>query len=440
MVSKARFRGLLFITIYVILVLLPLLIVFVGPNPPRRDFLTEFSVALGFIGLSMIGLQFVITARVVQITSPFGMDVVLQFHRYISLLAVVLILLHPVFVMIADPDNIALLNIFTAPWRARFAVLATVLLLLIVVTSVWRVQVKLKYEPWRTLHSIAAVLVIVFSLAHVYLVAHYLFQPWKQLLWALMFGAVIAVSLYIRLIKPALMLLKPYKLVDVIERDGESVSLVIEPEGHPGIEFRPGQFAWITIGTSPFAMREHPFSFSSSAEEREQMEFTIKKLGDFTKKIDKFTPGERVYLDGPYGVFTPDRYEAPNYVLIAGGIGITPLLSILRTKADRGDKQDITLIYATKNMGGATFKEDLEDLEKRLNLEVVYVLEEPEDDWEGEEGRVDKEILEKYASDTPEETMYFICGPQPMMEAVQEHLEKLGVPREHVQLEQFEIV
>jgi len=106
--------------------------------------------------------------------------------------------------------------------------------------------------------------------------------------------------------------------------------------GSKGFNFRAGQFAWILMFRTPFAITYHPFSFSSSAEQPDRIHFTIKAFGEFTHEVERLEPGEIVYLDGPYGSFSlEDDADAP-LVLIGGGVGATPLASMLETLADRG--------------------------------------------------------------------------------------------------------
>jgi hypothetical protein len=121
----------------------------------RRYFLREVSVALGFAGLGIMALQFALTARIGKVNRPFGSDVVYHFHRQISIVAFVLILAHPIILFVTDPETIALLNIFTAPWRARFATVGLVALIAIIVTSVWRKQLKIDYYAWKIAHGLA---------------------------------------------------------------------------------------------------------------------------------------------------------------------------------------------------------------------------------------------------------------------------------------------
>jgi predicted ferric reductase len=100
---------------------------------------------------------------------------------------------------------------------------------------------------------------------------------------------------------------------------------------------QPGQFAWIKLGGSPWTLEEHPFSFASSGRGVTASSSASRRWATSRRSSASVEPGTRAYLDGPHGAFSIDRYPAAGYVLIAGGIGITPILSMLRTMADRGD-------------------------------------------------------------------------------------------------------
>jgi len=107
-------------------------------------------------------------------------------------------------------------------------------------------------------------------------------------------------------------------------------TLELRPPEGLRFKFMPGQFAWFVFGRSPHAITQHPFSFSSSAE-REGLEIAVKALGDFSSRIHELEPGIPVYVDGPHGVFSIDEDEGPGFGFIAGGVGVTGLLSMLRT-------------------------------------------------------------------------------------------------------------
>jgi predicted ferric reductase len=426
---------------YLFITLLPLLILLIYPPLTGGGFWTDFSVALGFIALAMMALQFALTARINRVEASYGIDIILQFHRYISLVAFAFILIHPLILFIVQPETLQLLNVFTAPWRARMAVAATLALIALVVTTIWRQQLKIPYEPWRTSHGILAVLTVGLGLGHAIGVGNYLGLFWKAVLWTAIALVALWLLVYVRLVKPWFMLKKPYLVEEVRPERGNVWTLALRPRGHEGFRFQPGQFAWITLDISPFRMREHPFSMSSSGEHAEKIEFSIKALGDFTNTIKDVKPGTKAFLDGPYGVFTTDRYEdSAGFVLIAGGIGITPIISMLVTAAERKDDRPYLVIYASKTWDDVTFREELEDLKKKLDLNIIHVLREPPEDWSGEKGYVDKEVLERYIPKRRATRQYFICASPKMMDQVELALHDLGVPPTNIHMEHFNLV
>jgi len=214
----------------------------------------------------------------------------------------------------------------------------------------------------------------------------------------------------------------------------------MEPDGHCGFRFSPGQFAWLTLWGRPFKITGHPFSFSSSAAVADgRVEMSIRNLGDFTGAIHGVPVGRRVYLDGPYGAFTIG-HPADMHVLVAGGIGVTPMMSMIRTLADRGDKRRVILLYASKDWESITFREDLETLEARLNLTTVYVLQNPTAELIGEQGYITAEMFKRHLPPPYETHEYFICGPDVMMDAIENALQELGVPLSKYHSERYSFV
>ncbi len=432
--------ALFWIGAYLFLTTLPLFILLIYPPPGGRGFWIEFSVALGFIGLAMMVLQFVATARINRIEASYGIDILLQFHRYTSLVAFFMVLLHPVMLFIAQPETLSLLNFFTAPWRARMAVLGTLAFIALVVTTIWRKPLGIPYEPWRTSHTVLSVLAVGLGFGHAIGVGNYLGLFWKAVLWGAIALTALWLIVYVRLVKPWLMMRKPYLVEEVIPERGNVWTLALRPWGHEGFCFQPGQFAWLTLDTTPLSMREHPFSMSSSGDHSERIEFGIKALGDFTNTVKDIKPGTKAYLDGPYGVFTVDRYQdAAGFVLIAGGIGITPMMSILLTAAERQDDRPYLLIYASKTWDDITFRENLEELKDKLNLTIVPVLREPPEEWMGEQGYVDKDLLARYIPKHKGSRQYFICAAPKMMDQVERALHDLDVPVTNVHMEHFNL-
>jgi predicted ferric reductase len=432
--------GIFWFGLYLLIVLVPMFLMLAPPVPSGRGFWLEFSVALGFVGLTQIGLQFLLIARFKRVTAPYGIDIILRYHRQIALVAVLMILLHPTLIFIDNPSRLKLLNPLGGNWASRMALLSVAALLFIVVSSVLRERLKLDYERWRLWHLLLGVLAIVTAQAHVSMAGLYTNTFWKQAVWIAMALFMVGLVVYLRVLKPTWQKSYHWTVAEVREDRGDTFVLALEPSSHPGFRFTPGQFAWIKLASSPFTLEEHPFSFASSASEKDRIEFGIKALGDFTSAIADVEPGTPAFLDGPHGAFSMDRYAAAAYVFLAGGIGITPFMSMLRTMADRGDRRPVTLIYADKTWDDVAFRDDLEALRGRMALDLVYVLEEPPDDWDGEKGMITSEVLERRLPQDDLERYYMICGPPAMMDAVQDTLRERGVAQDHIQLERFALV
>jgi predicted ferric reductase len=434
-------HGFLWLFLYIVLAVAPLFFAFAGDTPDGRGFWTELSVGLGFVGLAVLGLQFAVTARANGVDAPYGLDVVLRFHKEMSFVGFAFVLAHPLLLFVTGAADWALLNVVDAPWRSRLGVASVVALALIVVTSLWRERLGLRYEVWRLLHGVLAVAVVVTALVHIELVGHYVTGPWRRALWAVMSLSVVVLLVWVRIVKPFMVLRRPWRVERVVPRAGDASSLVLRADGHEGIRFQPGQFAWITVGRSPLRITEHPFSFSSSAEDPHRIEFTIKALGDFTSTVADIEPGTAIYLDGPYGVFTYERNEASGFVFVAGGIGITPVLSMVRTLADRGDRRPLWLVYANDEWSEVAFRDELDELRQRCDLRLVHVLAAPPPGWDGEQGFVDEELLARHLPEEGRDRLeYFLCGPEPMMDAAADALRDLGVHRDRIHSERFSFI
>ena len=429
--------GFFWIGLYLLVVLTPVVLMLVPPVPTGRSFWVEMSVALGFVGLTQIGLQFVLIARFRPLTYPYGIDVVLKYHRQIALVATAFVLIHPVLILIEHPARLVLFNPFGGTYASKLGLAAVGALVALAVTSVWRERLKLPYEAWRVLHTGLGIGALVFAQAHVSLAGLYVNTLWKQALWIVSSVALVGLVVYLRLVKPWLQKRRPWRVVGVREEGGETVNIDIEAVGHDGLRFSPGQFAWIKVGETPYTVEEHPYSFASSAEETTRLSFGVKALGDFSKRLQEIDEGTPVYVDGPHGAFSVDRAQAPGYVFIAGGVGITPMVSFLNTLADRGDPRPLLLIYSTNEEEELAYREEIEAHKEHLDLETVYVLEEPPHDWAEEEGRVTGELLERRLPKERFTRRFFVCGPPPMMTAVEEALLEHGVPQTHIHLEKF---
>lgn len=437
---RSIFYGTFWFIIYSVLSAAPLLALLIGEPPPGREFWREFSVGLGFVGLSMLGWQFFLTGRLKWITSPYGIDLVYHFHRKVSLIAFAFILLHPIILVITSEPHLGLFNPIGAPWHRIAAIGSLAAFTIVIFTSLYRIKLGLIYEHWRIIHGVFSIFAVVLAMVHIVGIRYYVQEPIKLGLWIVIGATWVLVLMYIRIVKPIFMKRRPYTVEEVRKERGNSWTLIFKPEGHKSFNFKPGQFAWLILGKTPFRIREHPFSFSSSAMKPERPEMVIKELGDFTSTIGEVEPGTRAYMEGPYGRFTIDYFEASGYVFLAGGVGITPIMSMLKTMRDRADRRPVILFYGTKTWEDTLLREEIDKLKEELNLQVIYVVEETHDDWKGETGFITEDIMVKYLPDSRFNYLYFVCGPDLMQKNVKISLDKLGISMEKVQSESYNFV
>jgi predicted ferric reductase len=179
----------------------------------------------------------------------------------------------------------------------------------------------------------------------------------------------------------------------------------------------------------------HPFTISSSPT-RDELSISVKSVGDFTSTIRNTSTSDLAYIDKPYGVFSFLNYDAKNLVFIAGGIGITPFISMLRYIYDSKLDKNITLIWGNKSFADIAFKDELEKMGSEMpSLKVIYIMS-GQQDWQGEKGYVDAEKIKKYISDF-NVTQFFVCGPPVMMNGVIKALKQLGISKKYIHFERF---
>lgn len=426
--------------LYLAIALAPLGLVLVGVVPAGRGFLLEFGVGLGIVGFSLLALQFVTTGRFHQAGSHFGTDMILLFHRQMGLAAFAFVVAHPLVLFVARPEYLEYLDIRVNAMRTIALVAATIAVTLLVATSLWRERFGLNYEWWRFVHAGLSVLVLLVGLVHALQVGHYVASLWKQALWVILTAVPLLLLAHVRLVRPWLAGRRPYRVAEVRKERGDSCTLVLDPEDHAGAKFSAGQYYWITVGPTAFSLQQHPYSTSSSAQASGRVEFTIKALGDFSTSVRDLPPGERAYLEGPFGTFTLEAQPLDGAVFIMGGIGITPAMSMLRGCRDRGDRRPMLLIYANTDWEGVAFREELEELRQELNLTVVHVLEEAPEGWQGETGLLTPELLDRHLPTDGRDYHYFVCGPLKMSEIVERALSARGVPIWNRSVELFQMV
>ena len=202
------------------------------------------------------------------------------------------------------------------------------------------------------------------------------------------------------------------------------------------LNYKAGQFLFVTINPSGKEMSKH-FSFSSSPTEKEHIEFT-KKFTDseFSSALKMLKVGDWARIDAPFGNFTFEG-EHQKIAMLAGGIGITPLISICKYCTDKQLDTKITLLYGCRTVVDIAFRMELEAMQQQnRHLKVVFTVNEPAADWHGAVGVINMDMVKREVSDY-KETMFYTCGPPAMVEVMEKLVESLDLPKTQLKREYF---
>lgn len=402
---------------------------------PRRHWLDELSSGLAMAGFAILLAEFALSGRTRRITARVGMDLTMRFHQWMALAALAFLLLHP-FLYTDYSQRPAGTGVRLTPAATVSGLLAWMLLLALVVFAWFRRHLPLAYEAWRLTHGLGALLVAALGAHHVLDTGHYAQHAWLRGFWLAASALAIGALVWAYLVKPLVQ--SSWRVVAVAPEAERLWRVVLEPRRGREFAFQAGQFAWLKLHRAFGRITEHPFSIASAPGQLPRLQFLVKEGGDFTDGIGRVAPGTRAYVDGPYGNFTLDGRDGRGIVLIAGGVGIAPVLSLARDLAATHDPRPLTLIYADRTERQLAARSELESLARGPGRTLHLVLGEPPAGWTGLRGRLDAATLRAcLPRDDARAWLYFVCGPPAMIDAVELALARLGVPLRQIVSERF---
>jgi len=436
-------RGLVYIVIYCVLVISPLLIVTFANPPSGQGIIYEIGKGFALIGFMILGLQAVLAARIKWIERPFGFDIVIRYHKHMAVFAAILILSHPLLLAFGGA-GLALLTTLKIPWYLWAGKITLALLVITAVISLPQSPLRLSFERWRILHDTLFPAIIVLAFLHSSFIGMDFKSAVLRGLWVGMLALALLVFIYHRFVRPLLLDHHRYRVVAVRQETNNVWTVTLAPpKGERRYAYLPGQFQFITFHRGRgLPEEEHHWTISSSPTVKGSVSSTIKELGDFTVTIGQTKPGDTATIHAPFGRFSyvlhPDERDL---VFVAGGIGITPLMGMLRHMRDTKAAIPVLLLYANKDEGEICFKKELAAIEKGRNpkLKVVHCLSGPAQGWKGETGRIDRERIERYCGKGIGKKAFYICGPPGLLEGTIATLKALGVPdgRMHIEIFSF---
>ncbi len=392
--------------------------------PEQHDPRTTGTVMLGGVAFLLMTCSIFLSTRLAVFEDWFGgLDRMYQVHRVAGVFAALTALVH----FFGVPKELAKGVDPVANALVPSGPLGMLGLIFLVVGLFVALNRKIRYSRWRPTHK-------VMGLIYFLIIGHFMTAPDVFFDQFSASGVILIIAAFIgvaALLYSVFGMNKRTALPFIIEEVNaleRATEIVLKPTGKM-LDFRPGQFAFVEIEGKGWD-EPHPFTISSAPDE-DRLRFTMKVLGDWTRKVrEELQPGGKVNVRGPYGRF--DTMGAgKKQIWLAGGIGLTPFLSKIRAMKE-GDPRQIHLVYAAREKQDAIFLEELQARAAELsNVTLVPLFSD-----EGNFARVD--MMKQKLPDPLSDYEYFMCGPTPMISGLMADLKKEGVGRNKIHTEAFE--
>jgi predicted ferric reductase len=402
------------------------------------DRLTAAGRITGLVGTYLILVQVVLMSRVPWLDRWIGTDRLASWHRSNGEYTVGLIVAHTVLIIwgYAGFDHLGLARETGKLLRSYPDVLAATaglgLLVAVGITSARLARRRLRYETWYFIH-LYSYIAIALSFSHQLATGNeFITHPLNRALWVVLYLATFGLLLVYRVAVPLRDAWRYRLRVAAVQPEGATAVSVYLTGRHLGrMRAQSGQFfRWRFLDRSHW-WEAHPFSLSL-APNAKVLRITAKGVGDHSQALRHLGVGTRVMAEGPYGNLTASRRSRAKVLLIAGGVGITPLRALLEDMPARPG--EVTLLYRASNEAEILFRAELDHLAQARGVDVRYLL-----------GRRDKNPdplgprhLRQHVPDVVERDV-FLCGPPGMMDRATKSLRRLGVGRSQIHRERFEL-
>jgi predicted ferric reductase len=393
----------------------------------------------GLFGAFAVLIELLLMSRIGWLERFIGLDRMAVWHRWNGFAAVWLLVAHTVFITMgyAESSGASLLG-QTGDFIRHYpdllmAYVSLALFIAVAATSVRVARRELRRETWHLVH-LYAYLAVALGFAHQLAVgSDFVNDPAARVYWVSLYVAVAAALIAWRVLRPiGLNLEHRLRVESVVPEAPGVVSIHVTGRRLDRLGAQAGQFFLWRFLTKDGWYKAHPFSLSAPPTAT-SMRFTVKNLGDETAKMQHVHPGTRLFAEGPYGTFTEARRSRRKVLLIAAGIGITPLRAML--EAMPGRKGEIMLLYRVVHQRDAIFEQELRELARSRGV-VVHIIP------GAEIGDDNTDLLSVPALRAGVRGITsrdcYICGPPLFIDAIRRRLELLGVPRRQIHFERFE--
>jgi predicted ferric reductase len=401
---------------------------------------TAIGQITGLVGAYVVLVQLLLMARVPWLEHHVGLDRLAVWHRWNGFAAVWLLVAHTVFITWGYAESnresfVGQTSDFVNHYPdVLMAFVGLGLLLGVAFTSVRYARRRLRRETWYTIH-LYAYLAVALGFAHQLAVGNDLSgDAVARAWWVALYVAVIGSILAWRVGGPLRFNARHRLRVHSVAREAPGVvSIYLSGRDLDRIDAQPGQFFLWRFLTRDGWWKAHPFSLSARPTSR-RLRITVKELGDHTRTLQRLRRGTGVFAEGPYGTFTADRRTRRKVLMVAGGIGITPVRALL--EAFPAGSGDVTLLYRVATDDDAIFRDELSELASSRGVEIHLGV--GTDIGDDETDRLGIPAIRAIVPDVRERDC-FVCGPPALVDAVCRRLERLGVPKRRIHYERFEL-
>jgi predicted ferric reductase len=401
------------------------------------DVLTSIGQITALWGTLAALVQILLVARVPGLDGRFGMDRLVRWHRWTGFSLVWCLIAHVGASLagwgIGDGRNIfqEFFDLNRNQTSVLLASIATVLLIVVAVSSVRIARQKMSRELWHFVHLLSYAMMAL-SFPHIVEVgSDFDHHRYTTYYWSAMYLFVIGALVWHRFGNPLRNARRHRFVLGAVVPEAPGVtSLRIDGDALHRFKLEAGQFITVRFMTRGWFHRAHPFSVSGVRDG--SMRLTIRALGDDTTRIGGLDVGTKVIVEGPFGAFTEKARTQHKVLLIAGGIGITPIrLLFERMEAQAGD---VTLLYRTSTTDNIVFRSELDSIAARRGHRVVYLTGTRADHVKA----FSAEQLSSLVPDVAKHDVY-LCGPSQLVTSATRGLRAAGVPRRHIHFEDFSL-
>ena len=382
-------------------------------------------------------IQLVLMSRSPWLDQVFGMDGLAVAHRWLGFATVWLLLGHGVFTTIGyalgDSSNVVaeFITLITTYPYVLMATVSGALFAAVAISSVRAARRRLSYETWYGIHLYAYLAIALGFLHQLFVGSDFTRDRVAVAYWVGLYVVTVALVLVFRVGAPvAFSVRHRLRVSNIVTEAPGVISIYVTGRDLHRLAVRSGQyFVWRFL-TRDGWWRGHPFSISS-APNGSWLRITVKELGDWSKTLQGLEIGTRVFIEGPYGVLTGARRTKAKVLLVAGGIGITPLRALLEALPARHG--DLTLLYRVRDAHDILFRDELDEIALERGARIHYLVGRRTD---ATGDVLEAGSLERLVPDIRERDVY-LCGPTPMMQRVEASLRRLGLPAGQIHAERF---